>query len=75
VVDPDTFSPLSALERAALLAVAARVGPARLIDNIPLPTPTRRADVPPLSRTMPKSDIHRATVAGAPRAWRSPATS
>jgi pantoate--beta-alanine ligase len=46
VVDPGTFAPLGALDRPALLAVAARVGPARLIDNAPLPHPTRRADVP-----------------------------
>ncbi|HEX2502659.1 MAG TPA: pantoate--beta-alanine ligase [Miltoncostaeaceae bacterium] len=64
-VDPDTFAPLRTLDRPALLAVAARVGPARLIDNIPLPTPTRRADVTPLSRTMLKSKIHRATVTDA----------
>ena len=49
----------------ALLAVAARLGPTRLIDNIPLPTPSRRADVPPLNRTMLKSKIHRATVTDA----------
>lgn len=30
---PDTFEPLDALRQPALLAVAARVGPARLIDN------------------------------------------
>jgi pantoate--beta-alanine ligase len=33
VCDPDTFAPLGALGAPALLAVAARVGPARLIDN------------------------------------------
>jgi pantothenate synthetase len=48
VVDPDTFAPLGALDGPALLAVAARVGPARLIDNVPLPHPTRRATVPVL---------------------------
>ena len=64
-VDPDGFVPLQTLDRPAVLAVAARVGPARLIDNIPLPTPTRRADVTPLSRTMLKSKIHRATVTDA----------
>lgn len=37
VVHPDTFEPLSRLEGPALLCVAARVGPARLIDNVPLP--------------------------------------
>lgn len=65
VVHPDTFVPLSRLEGPALLCVAARVGPARLIDNIPLPTKPRRADVPPRSRTMLKSKIHRATVTDA----------
>lgn len=41
VVDPDTFAPVERLEppAGALLAVAARVGPARLIDNILLPLP------------------------------------
>ncbi len=33
VVDPDTFEPSPDLRRPALLCVAARVGPARLIDN------------------------------------------
>jgi pantoate--beta-alanine ligase len=33
VCDPDTFEPLDALRAPALLALAARVGPARLIDN------------------------------------------
>ena len=65
VVDPDSFEPVGALDRPALLAVAARVGPTRLIDNLPLPTPTRRADVPPRTRTMLKSKIHRATVTAA----------
>jgi pantothenate synthetase len=35
VVDPDTLAPLRTVERRALIAVAARVGPARLIDNFP----------------------------------------
>jgi pantoate ligase/cytidylate kinase len=34
LVDPDTLMPLEAVETAGLLAVAARVGSARLIDNI-----------------------------------------
>jgi pantoate--beta-alanine ligase len=38
VIDPDTFVPMTRLEGPALLAVAARVGPARLIDNVLLPT-------------------------------------
>jgi pantoate--beta-alanine ligase len=33
VCDPDTFAPLENLRAPALLAVSARVGPARLIDN------------------------------------------
>lgn len=35
VVDPDTLVPLRTVRGAALVAVAARVGPARLIDNLP----------------------------------------
>ncbi len=65
VVDRDTFQPITTLEGHALLAIAARVGPVRLIDNAPLPTPSRRADVPPRTRTMMKSKIHRATVTDA----------
>ena len=65
VVDRDTFQPLTTLEGDALLAIAARVGPVRLIDNTPLPTHSRRADVPPRTRTMMKSKIHRATVTDA----------
>ena len=34
VCDPDTFEPLTSLRAPALLAVAARIGPARLIDNL-----------------------------------------
>jgi pantoate--beta-alanine ligase len=33
VCDPDSFAPLETLRAPALLAIAARVGPARLIDN------------------------------------------
>ena len=66
VVHPDTFVPLDTLEGPALLAVAARVGPARLIDNVLLPTrPRRAANVPLRTRTMMKSKIHRATVTDA----------
>jgi pantoate--beta-alanine ligase len=36
VVDPATFTPLTTLDGPALIAVAAHVGPVRLIDNIPL---------------------------------------
>jgi aspartate 1-decarboxylase len=65
LVHPDSFAPLTRLAGPALLAVAARVGPARLIDNLPLTIPTRRDDVPPRTRTMLKSKIHRATVTDA----------
>ncbi len=34
VCDPDSFEPLASLHAPALLAIAARVGPARLIDNV-----------------------------------------
>jgi pantoate--beta-alanine ligase len=34
LVDPDSFEPISRIEGPALLAVAARVGPVRLIDNL-----------------------------------------
>jgi pantoate--beta-alanine ligase len=33
VCDPDTFAPLETLRAPALLAISARIGPARLIDN------------------------------------------
>jgi pantoate--beta-alanine ligase len=36
LVDPDTLEPLATLERPALLALAARVGQVRLIDNVTL---------------------------------------
>lgn len=66
IVEPDSFSPRERLEEPSLLCVAARVGSVRLIDNHPLTIPTlRRADVPPSTRTMLKSKIHRATVTDA----------
>ena len=34
ICDPDSFEPLTELRAPALLALAARVGPARLIDNV-----------------------------------------
>jgi pantoate--beta-alanine ligase len=43
VVDPDSFAPLTTLAGPALVAVAARVGPVRLIDNVllePVPVAT-----------------------------------
>lgn len=42
IVDPLTFSPLTTIAAPALIAVAARVGPVRLIDNLvlePVPAP------------------------------------
>jgi pantoate--beta-alanine ligase len=36
VVDPTSFTPLTTIDGPALIAVAAHVGPVRLIDNIPL---------------------------------------
>jgi pantoate--beta-alanine ligase len=36
LVDPDSFEPLTRLDGPAVLAVAARVGAVRLIDNVPL---------------------------------------
>lgn len=65
VVHPDDFTPLDRLEGPALLCVAARVGPARLIDNRELPVPTTRRTAVPRARTMLKSKIHRATVTDA----------
>jgi len=38
LVDPDTFAPVERLDGRALVAVAARVGPVRLIDNVILET-------------------------------------
>jgi pantoate--beta-alanine ligase len=50
-VDPDTFDPLATLDGPALLSAAARVGPARLIDNVPLlPDAARRANGTPTTR-------------------------
>jgi pantoate--beta-alanine ligase len=50
-VDPETFAPLTSLEGPALLAVAARVGAARLIDNVSLlPVAPGRADGTPSTR-------------------------
>ncbi len=46
VVDPDTFEPVGTIARDALVAVAAQVGPARLIDNTVL-TPRREAPAGP----------------------------
>jgi pantoate--beta-alanine ligase len=50
VVDPATFDRPRSLDGPALLCVAARVGPARLIDNVPLTPTSRRDPVPPRIR-------------------------
>ncbi|HJZ62229.1 MAG TPA: pantoate--beta-alanine ligase [Miltoncostaeaceae bacterium] len=66
LVDPDTFARLRVLDRPALLCLAARVGPARLIDNEALiPADLPEEPMPPRSRRMLKSKIHRATVTDA----------
>ena len=65
--DAETLEPVERLgERPVLVAVAARVGAARLIDNVlidpnQLPTPSPRKGSP-VQRQMLKSKIHRATV-------------
>lgn len=78
LVDPDTFARVPSPDGRAILCVAARVGPARLIDNMAMPVPDaatatatpptttpERSPVPPVTRTMLKSKIHRATVTDA----------
>jgi pantoate--beta-alanine ligase len=50
LVDPDTFEPLDTLERETLLAIAARVGETRLIDNIFLQPALTSTPRQPLSR-------------------------
>ena len=66
LVDPDTFARLRVLDRPALLCLAAHVGPARLIDNEALiPADLPEEPMPPRSRRMLKSKIHRATVTDA----------
>ena len=42
LVDPDTFEPVQTLSGHVLAIVAARVGPARLIDNLPIAVPEPR---------------------------------
>jgi pantoate--beta-alanine ligase len=49
LVDPDTFEPLAQLDRPGLLAIAARLGAVRLIDNLTL-EPTPRLPALPLAR-------------------------
>jgi pantoate--beta-alanine ligase len=62
----DDLSPATRVNGAALLCVAARVGPARLIDNTVLRAAEPSLDPPcqeqPMIRTMLKSKIHRARV-------------
>jgi pantoate--beta-alanine ligase/L-aspartate-alpha-decarboxylase len=78
LVDPDSFERLPSLQDRGILCVAAQVGPARLIDNLVLQVPAEaaatafpptehpeRSHVPPVTRTMLKSKIHRATVTDA----------
>lgn len=50
IVDPDTLLPVDTVSRGALIAVAARIGRTRLIDNLliePLPQPQRAIDHEP----------------------------
>jgi pantoate--beta-alanine ligase len=44
LVDPETLEPLARLDRPALLAIAARVGGVRLIDNVTLEPAAQAAD-------------------------------
>jgi len=46
LVDPDAFTPLAAVDGRALVAVAARVGPVRLIDNALIGADPQRAATP-----------------------------
>ncbi len=67
LVDERTLAPVQRLEGRALLAVAAPVGPVRLIDNaflspVPASAPTPTSRRPSVQRTMLKSKIHRATI-------------
>jgi pantoate--beta-alanine ligase len=51
VVDPDTLEPLAAITRPALVAIAARVGSARLIDNTVVHPQVRAAERPSRRRS------------------------
>ena len=53
IVDPETLDPVDDLSRGALVAVAAFVGKARLIDNIVLTGTRRGGACPERSRRMP----------------------
>jgi pantoate--beta-alanine ligase len=46
LVDAETFQPLASLDRDAVLAVAARIGGVRLIDNLPLLSPAANRSNP-----------------------------
>jgi len=46
VVDPETFLPIAAIDGDVLVAIAARVGRARLIDNVTIPRTPEVATVP-----------------------------
>jgi pantoate--beta-alanine ligase len=48
IVDPDTFEPVARLDEPVLLAVAARIGTTRLIDNTTLDPVPRTAPRPPM---------------------------
>lgn len=52
LVNPDTLEPVSRLEEPTLLAIAARVGSTRLIDNVTL-YPVLRPAPPPIMRLTP----------------------
>src|SRR5438874_2504497 len=56
LVDPDTFSPLDALDGPGLLVLAARVGRVRLIDNAML-APAHAAHRPDVASIGPQSNL------------------
>ncbi len=51
IVDPDTFDPVTHLDRPALLALAARIGSTRLIDNEILQPRLKPVPQPPMRLT------------------------
>jgi pantoate--beta-alanine ligase len=57
LVDPDTFEPVARLEAPALLAVAARVGATRLIDNETLYPVLRPVPQPPMQLTSNRTAV------------------
>ena len=70
IVDPETLDPVDDLSRSALVAVAAFVGKARLIDNIVLPGRPRRGGCP---RARPAGRSSQFSFARDPGELRSPA--